>query len=263
MSRHEPSIVQKQQTVVEQKQQFLQSRKHFLSRGITPSEKLKQIAQDGGVALSELKGALDKVNRDLKQHSRKVYSRQMTEHIVEQIDNFYWTSGAREVDADDAIDTATDMIDDAHTVYQSDDLTRDECIAKLRPRWDTSAGPPSSSENPNEVDQDDYFDALTRLQDLSAKRLTLQQKLNTYRTLLSLLEPYSKPKENIQPNLVWKDALLASELAKTRTLAIRVIGRAEEKFGDMLVPETAEEDEDVEMGSDEGKAKVDKVLASW
>jgi hypothetical protein len=59
----EHSVEQKQQTVVERKQQFLQSRKHFLSRGIVPSEKLKRIAQDGGVALSELKGALDKGTR--------------------------------------------------------------------------------------------------------------------------------------------------------------------------------------------------------
>jgi hypothetical protein len=29
------------------------------------------------------------VNRDLKQHSRKVYSRQMIEHVVEQIDMLY------------------------------------------------------------------------------------------------------------------------------------------------------------------------------
>lgn len=52
MSRHK--------TVVEQKQQFLQSKKHHLSRGIAPSEKLRQIALDGGVELSVLKGAVDK-----------------------------------------------------------------------------------------------------------------------------------------------------------------------------------------------------------
>jgi hypothetical protein len=49
-----------QQTVVERKQHFLQSRKHYLSRGIVPSDKLKRIVQDGGIALSELKGVLDK-----------------------------------------------------------------------------------------------------------------------------------------------------------------------------------------------------------
>lgn len=52
MSRHK--------TVVEQKQNFLQSRKHHLSRGIAPSERLKQIAHDGGVELTVLKGVVDK-----------------------------------------------------------------------------------------------------------------------------------------------------------------------------------------------------------
>lgn len=49
-----------QGTVVEQKQHFLQSRKHFLSRGITPSERLLRIADDHGIELSVLKGVLDK-----------------------------------------------------------------------------------------------------------------------------------------------------------------------------------------------------------
>lgn len=200
------------------------------------------------------------VNRELKQHSRTVYSRQMTEHVIEQIDKFYWASGAREVD-EETTETATDVTDDTNALYQNDDLSQDNFISKLPIRWDTSADPPSSNDD-NEVDQDDYLTAMARLQSLSARSLTLQQKLNTYRTLLSLLEPYRQPKENIQPNLVWKDSPLAPELMKTRTLAIRVAGRIAEKFGDVQVPATAE-DEDIEMGEDDSKAKVDKVLASW
>jgi len=50
----------KQGTVVEQKQIFLQSRKQLLSRGIPPSERLRTIAEDGGIELSVLKGVLDK-----------------------------------------------------------------------------------------------------------------------------------------------------------------------------------------------------------
>ena len=52
MSRHK--------TIVEQKQQFLQSRKQYLSRGIAPSERLKQIAHEGGIELTVLKGVVDK-----------------------------------------------------------------------------------------------------------------------------------------------------------------------------------------------------------
>jgi hypothetical protein len=54
------ATMSKQSTVVEQKQSFLSSRKHLLSRGIPPSERLKTIAEDGGIELSVLKGVLDK-----------------------------------------------------------------------------------------------------------------------------------------------------------------------------------------------------------
>lgn len=272
----------RQATVVEQKQQFLHTRKHLLSRGIVPSERLKTIAHDGGIELSVLKGALDKgvppykcsssidslvarslistVNRDLKQHSRKVYSRQMAEHVVEQIDELYWATGARELDDEENTDGATDIGDDSSALYQSDDLTEDKQIAKLPAVWDTSADPHSSHNNDN-VDQDTYMTSVARLQDLSARRLTLQQRLNTYRILLSLLEPYRRPKENIQPNLVWRESPLAPELVKTRTLAIRVAGRVSEKFGDIQVPATMEE-EHIEM-EDDSNAKLDRILVGW
>lgn len=246
----------KQGTVIEQKQLFLQSRKHFLSRGITPSERLLRIADDNGVELSVLKGVLDKVNRNLKQHSRKVYSRQMIEHVVEQIDTLYWEAGA-ESHPDDEDDTEADPEEQANTLYQSDDLTLDTNIAKLPATY------PSSSSSAG-ISQDDYLASLTRLQDLSAQRQTLQNRLTTYRTLLSLLEPYRQPKENIQPNLVWKDAPLAPELAKTRTLAVRVAGRVAERFGEVQVPATADEDDDVNMGGlEERSARVERVLGSW
>jgi hypothetical protein len=64
--------------------------------------------------------------------------------------------------------------------------------------------------------------------------------------------------------LVWKDSPLAPELARTRTLAIRVAGRVEERFGDVHVPATAD-DEDVDMEDlqNESKRKVESVLANW
>lgn len=200
------------------------------------------------------------VNRDLKQHSRKVYSRQMIEHVADQIDQLYWEAGAQSVDEEeDEASAEADLVGDSSALYQSDDLTLDSNISKL------PATLPSSSRD-SEVDHDDYLAAVSRLQALSAQRLALQNRLNTYRTLLSLLEPYRKPTENIQPNLVWKDAPLAPELAKTRSLAIRVAGRVAERFGDVQVPATAEaEDEDVDLGGlmDERKRKVDSVLDSW
>jgi DNA repair exonuclease SbcCD ATPase subunit len=136
-------------------------------------------------------------------------------------------------------------------------------IGKLPSNWDTSEDAEIELEDERaEVNQDDYIEAVARLQDLSARRLTLQQKLNTYQTLLSLLEPYCKPQENIQPNLVGRDAPLALDLAQTRTLAIRVAGRINEKLGDVQVPATDDGD-DVLMLEDDGNTKVKKILSTW
>lgn len=193
----------------------------------------------------------------------------MLEHVVSQIDDLYWDSGAlrdhEEEDGDG--DATTDIDDDAHAIYQTDDLTQDECIARLPTVF------PQTSDADHDVNvditQDDYTAALSRLQALSARRQTLQNSLNTNRMLLELLEPYKKPKENVQPNLVWRDAPLGTELGKTRSLAIRVAARVGEKFGDVQVPATAEEDGegDVDMrgfgGREEGRKKVDELLARW
>jgi hypothetical protein len=185
----------------------------------------------------------------------------MIEHVVEQIDKLYWESGTREVDEE--ADAATEHADDANTLFQSDDLTRDEHIAKLPIVWDTSNDPPSSRDY--DITHDDYLASVARLQDLTARHQMLQNKLGTHRTLLSLLEPYRKPKEYIQPNLVWKDSPLAPELMKMRTLAIRVTGRLGERFSDVQVPATAEDEEDVDMENLQsvGKTKVDTILANW
>jgi hypothetical protein len=181
----------------------------------------------------------------------------MIEHVVEQIDTLYWESGASHLSSHEDNPSISDIHeDDTNTLYQNSDLTLDANIAKLPATW---------PERDADVSQDEYLSAVSRLQELSAQRQTLQNRLDTYRTLLSLLEPYREPKENIQPNLVWKDAPLAPELAKTRTLAIRVAARVEERFGDVQVPATAEDEEDVDMEGlgDEGRRKVDRVLASW
>ena len=180
----------------------------------------------------------------------------MIEHVVEQIDTLYWEAGAS-IDSNEDIHVPSDIHeDDTNTLHQTSDLTLDANIAKLPATW------PDRDAN---VSQDEYLSSVFRLQELSARRQTLQNRLDTYRTLLSLLEPYRKPKENIQPNLVWKNTPLAPELGKTKTLAIRVAARVEERFGEVQVPATAEDEEDVDMEGlgNEGRRKVDRVLASW
>ncbi|KAF2181980.1 hypothetical protein K469DRAFT_713038 [Zopfia rhizophila CBS 207.26] len=249
-------------TIPAKKKDFLRSQKRVLSQDIAPSQKLYEKAEKAGIRGSVINDVVYKVNRELKRQTRLVYSDMSMDAVAEQIDAFYWNAGAPDLVAQ-ADSAAGAEGKESGTLYVGDDLSLDENISKLSPTWDASTDPPGSSEDAD-VDQDTYMTAVTRLQDLSAKRLTLQQKLTTCRTLLSLLKPYRNPQGNVQPNLVTRDAPLATELVKTRTLAIRVVGRVGEKYGDVQVPATEEgEDSDTEMVVDDGNAKLGKVLSSW
>ncbi|KAF2269821.1 hypothetical protein CC78DRAFT_612159 [Lojkania enalia] len=249
-------------TVPDRKRKFIQHQKRILSARGSHSQRLYDIADRAGIPYNILSDVLGKVDQEIEKQSNIVYSRQMTDHVVEQIDKLYWDFGAAPIDVETNTTTEIEDEDDG-TPYRHDDLALDKNIAKLPSTWDTSGELPTGGGD-EDADQDAYIMAHARLQDLSSKRLTLQQKLNTYRTLVSLLEPYRNPKENVQPNLIYRDAPLSSELAKARTLAIRVAGRVGERYGDIRVPATAEDDEDMEMIDDENRnGKLNNILASW
>ncbi|KAF2740255.1 hypothetical protein EJ04DRAFT_425557 [Polyplosphaeria fusca] len=200
------------------------------------------------------------LNQNLKRHSKLVYSNQMTDHVVEQIDQLYWDAATTTRDLDSIHNGGNE---DQTTLYQGDDLTLENNISKLPSTWDTSTDTPASDPQ-DPIDQDAYLSANAHLQDLSARRQVLRQKLSTYRALQELLAPYRDPRENVQPNLVHRDGPLETEMATTRTLAIRVAGRIGERYGDVLVPATADDgDGDADMGEEDGRAKLENVLSTW
>ena len=63
---------------------------------------------------------------------------------------------------------------------------------------------------------------------LDDQRQRRRQRLDQLRQLQELLEPFGKPQEDIQPNLVTRDGELVQELEKMRMLAARVGGRMEQ-----------------------------------
>ncbi|KAF2748581.1 hypothetical protein M011DRAFT_493455 [Sporormia fimetaria CBS 119925] len=250
--------------VLDRKRTFLRHQKHILNAGIPPTPQLLRIAQNAGLSNKILNDILLKVNRDLKRHGREVYSKRMTNHVAEQIDSLYWSTGAPALDEEDGMEAGA-VAEDATLPCLADDLTLDSNIAKLPPIWDMSNDTPGSREHDpgsHQADQDAYMSAFSQLQSLSARRLTVQQKLNTYRTLLSLLEPYRKPQENIQPNLVGREAPLASELTQIRTLAIRVAGRIDDKIADGSVSLLDAEDLHTTLRVG-GNDKLRRILDDW
>ena len=57
---------------------------------------------------------------------------------------------------------------------------------------------------------------------MDARRQAQKQKLEQYKQLQQLLEPFRDPQVNVQPNLVTKDGELKTELDRMRVLIARV-----------------------------------------
>jgi hypothetical protein len=83
-------------------------------------------------------------------------------------------------------------------------------IARLRPDFSAS---------------EQYARLHGRLQSMAARRAELRQKLDSYRRLQKRLEPLKDPQKSVQPNLATRDGPLEQELAKMRSLGIRVGSR--------------------------------------
>jgi hypothetical protein len=70
-----------------------------------------------------------------------------------------------------------------------------------------------------------FTDKITRLQELKTRRHSAQKKLNALKHFRDFIQPIRDPQNSVQPNLVTRDGPLAEELARSKTLGIRVAGR--------------------------------------
>ncbi|KAJ9638923.1 hypothetical protein H2201_004551 [Coniosporium apollinis] len=201
-------------TVVALKTSFIRTQTRILSQPLQPSDRWRDSNHDvGGLSEANVKEAMREVNRLLRRHTKSAYSSIAIRHVAEQIDKLYWEAGAPEFYADET--------PSQNGVKQYDDLTSDEIIFTLPETWEES----SIEEIENAEDMEAYTSLLSNLRSLSARRAALRRKIQQYRHLQSLLYPFKDPHENIQPNLVTRDAVLAAELTKMRTLSARVAGR--------------------------------------
>jgi len=100
---------------------------------------------------------------------------------------------------------------------------------------------------------EDFTTKIRRLQELRTRRTNLQKKLTALRQFQDFIQPIKDPQNSVQPNLVTRDGPLAEELARSKTLGIRVAGRVAGLDG-----EGRDEDEDVVMVDQ--REKVRRIL---
>ena len=185
------------------------------------------------------------MNTKLKEHNRSVYSAPSQRHVAEQIDALYWkVVSENDMQADQ----------DSVIVTKGTDLTQPEYVptvsvqyisrALLTPYRNIKSLPedysdlhihPDASSNFSESEATRYKDLYDRLASLAEQRGQQQQRLERYKQLQTLLEPFTNAQENVQPNLVTRDGELGKELERMRILLARVTGRVSEMRDQGLV----------------------------
>jgi len=92
---------------------------------------------------------------------------------------------------------------------------------------------------------------------LSQQRKILREKVAQYKRMEELLEPFKEPAVNVQPNLVTRDGPLADELARLKSLSIRLSARL-----GVMQAETLDDGEDNEEGLElrDGGQKVRDLI---
>jgi hypothetical protein len=184
-----------------------------------------------------------------------VFDRIAVRNVAKQIENLYWEDGAPDLsDEEDE--------EDEDLIRHGDDLTTDEYANPFQvsiPKRSCFILMPLSSNITKislmgeEPDISPSFTAkITRLQELKTRRTAAQKKLNALRQFQDFIQPIRDPQNSVQPNLVTRDGALADELARSKTLGIRVAGR----IAGLDEVRGADEEEDVVMVDEADKVKA-------
>lgn len=194
--------------------------------------------------------ALHKLNAHIANHNRAVYSAQTQRHVAEQIDALYWSDvtqlgryplGRDEMVMGKDIDISTpEGLDALPGVY--DDLFLNPGQQQQQQHTGIAGQEEGGGGGEEEEEAASRYALLrVRLGIAMAEQRKQRSRLEGYRRLAKLLEPFESPGEETQPNLMGASGELGRELDKMRILLARVTGR----IGELGRREVAE-------GEDEG-----------
>ncbi|KAK5943893.1 hypothetical protein PMZ80_003174 [Knufia obscura] len=193
-------------------------------------------------------------NKKITSYNRLHFGLESQRHVVEQIDGVYWrdvlSAGLPVRKAETCVKGDVDFTETGSSaglpelwedvVFEGGSRKRRRLGSHRREQSDAEAQTPAESgaqrDDGEEVDdavQQDgeegdrqaqrYNDLREELQAQTVRRDKLRKRLGQYKKLQSLLTPFEKPQEDIQPNLVTRDNKeLEAELAKMRVLLARV-----------------------------------------
>ncbi|RAL61333.1 hypothetical protein DID88_009469 [Monilinia fructigena] len=146
-----------------------------------------------------------KLNTILKQHNKVSYPPQAQRHVAEQIDQLYWDAGERDVN-----------MNGEEWSEKGADYRLSYNIEKLPEGWSEEA----EVKAPEQAAK--YRELQTKLLELNEKRRAAKERLEQYKSVKELVEPFDQADKNIQENLITKNGEIEKELERMRMLMLRV-----------------------------------------
>ncbi|KAK4217167.1 kinetochore complex Fta4 of Sim4 subunit, or CENP-50-domain-containing protein [Rhypophila decipiens] len=252
MPKPPPTAAPPPPTVVSIKQDWLATQTRLLSQDLEPSrawraanDDEKGNTNDNGAPIGLPDKAVDDaiwaLNHRLQQHAKRVYSRQATRHIAEQIDQLYWDASNRAAGTG-LEDEDEDGDDEFRGLSWGADLVDPKIISNLPPTWDHDAASQRQSQSyPTEAAT--YSDLVSQLKSLSSQKQALSSRVSRLKRIKNLLESFDtttpstpsgeeeeeeEEKPKLQDNLITRDGQIEKELQKMRMLLARVGGRVDQ-----------------------------------
>ncbi|KAM7203691.1 Kinetochore complex Fta4 of Sim4 subunit, or CENP-50 domain containing protein [Rhypophila sp. PSN 637] len=294
MSKPPPTAAPPPPTVVSIKQDWLATQTRLLSQDLEPSrawrtanDDEKGNTNDNGIPISLPDKAVDDaiwaLNHRLQQHAKRVYSRQATRHIAEQIDQLYWDASNRA--AGTGLEEEDEDGDEFRGLSWGADLVDPKIISNLPPTWDHDAASQRQSQSyPTEAAT--YADLVSQLKSLSSQKQALSSRVSRLKRIKNLLEPFDttsstpsgeneeEEKPKLQDNLITRDGQIEKELEKMRMLLARVGGRVDQlqeqqkqkgkrkrtTTGNGEEPSEAENEMDLDAAALDGQRKLDVLF---
>ncbi|KAM7216303.1 Kinetochore complex Fta4 of Sim4 subunit, or CENP-50 domain containing protein [Rhypophila decipiens] len=261
MPKPPPTAAPPPPTVVSIKQDWLATQTRLLSQDLEPSrawraanDDEKGNTNDNGAPIGLPDKAVDDaiwaLNHRLQQHAKRVYSRQATRHIAEQIDQLYWDASNRAAGTGLEEEDEDGDGDEFGGLSWGADLVDPKIISNLPPTWDHDAASQRQSQSyPTEAAT--YSDLVSQLKSLSSQKQALSSRVSRLKRIKNLLEPFDttttpsaaastssippsgeeeeeEEKPKLQNNLITRDGQIEKELQKMRMLLARVGGRVDQ-----------------------------------
>ncbi|KAM7191455.1 Kinetochore complex Fta4 of Sim4 subunit, or CENP-50 domain containing protein [Naviculisporaceae sp. PSN 640] len=247
-------------TIVSLKQQWLSTQTRLLSTDLAPSKNWRAANEEDrnnrseegrplGLPDKAVDDAIWAVNHRVQQHAKRVYSRQATRHVAEQIDQLYWDASNRAFDRangeGDENENGEDE-DEFRGLSYGADLVDPKIVSSLPATWTYDATSTRQSEAyPAEATQ--YSELVSQLKFLSSQKAEITARVTRLRRMKALLEPFDTsttalddPGKNdgkeaqeqtnikLQDNLITRNGEIEKELQRMRMLLARVGGRVDQ-----------------------------------